>query len=201
MVRGTLTGMSRVTAVPEWVQRSRLIVAAAEEFLLWLYGQTGSPDALGSRVALAWVAGCDDVSGAPMTHCPFEPVQRRAIGEFMVAEAISGAKPYPPASWFDQYGITGEDVPTRSFWEAHAGWESTRSYARGVTIALGWLFGAIDRAEMMTPQFYEDGAEIPEADREACAQLLHSLSVRPMPAPPYPVLVRHTVDRAASWIA
>ncbi|MGH3615382.1 MAG: hypothetical protein ACRDRK_22850 [Pseudonocardia sp.] len=190
-----------MTAVPEWVTRSRLIVAATEEFLLWLYGQTGAPDALGSRVALAWVGGCDDVSGSPMTHRPFGPAQRRAVGEFMVAEAISGAKPYPPVGWFEEFGVGGEDVPARAFWESHAGWESTRSYARGVTVALGWLFGAIEPAEVMTPRFYEDGVEIPDVDRQACAQTLHDLSVRPLPAPAYPVLTRHTVDRVRSWTA
>lgn len=201
MTRATLICMGRVAAVPEWVQRSWLIVAATEEFLLWLYGQTGSPDALGSRVALAWVGGCDDVNSSPMTHRPFGPVQRRAIGEFMVAEAISNAQPYPLPDWFAGHGITGQDVPARSFWESHAEYESTRSFARGVTVALGWAFGAIERAEIMTPRFYEDGVEISEADREACAQLLHTLSVQPVPAPPYLVLARHTVDRAASWIA
>ncbi len=192
--------MGRVSAVPDWVTRSRLIVAATEEFLLWLYGQTGSPDALGSRVALAWVGGCDDVGRSPMTHRPFEPTQRRAIGEFMVAEAISRGKDYPPSDWFAGHIITGGDVPERSFWEAHAGWESTRSYARGVTTALGWAFGAIERAEIMTPRFYEDGTEIPAADREACALLLRALTVRPVSTPPYPALTRHTVDRPASWI-
>jgi hypothetical protein len=39
----------RVRAVPEWVPRSRLVVAAAEDFLLWLFGETGSPEALGGH--------------------------------------------------------------------------------------------------------------------------------------------------------
>jgi hypothetical protein len=57
-------GSGRVRVVPEWVQRSRLVVAAAEDFLLWLFGATGSPDVLGSRVALAWVGGI--AAGSPM---------------------------------------------------------------------------------------------------------------------------------------
>lgn len=186
--------------MPTWVRRPRLVVSGTEDFLLWLFDRTGSPDALGSRVALAWLGGLDDQT-SPMIHRLAEPTEQRARIEFLIASSISTSDQYPPAEWFGQYGLTGDDVPTREFWAAHVAYESTRSYARGVTIALGWVLGAIDDPTMLTPLYREDGSTIPDDERLECARVLHTLSVRPLPAPPRPRMSpRPTCDRE-SWIA
>lgn len=69
-------GTGAIRAVPEWVTRSRLIVSATEDFLLWLFSETGSPEALGSRLALAWIGGIDDTT-SPMVHADAAPTKRR----------------------------------------------------------------------------------------------------------------------------
>lgn len=183
--------------MPEWVQRPRMVVSATEDFLLWVFGQTGSPEALGSRVALAWLGGLDDQT-SPMIHRPAEPTQQRALTEFLITYPISTGEPYPAAQWFTEQGLALDDVPTRAFWDAHASYESTRSYARGVSIALGWALGAIDDPTLMTPLHCEDGTTIPDDERLECARMLHTLSVRPLPPPPRPHL---SPRRAAGPIA
>ena len=194
-------GTGAIRAVPQWVTRSRLIVSATEDFLLWLFGETGSPEVLGSRLALAWIGGIDDTT-SPMVHSAAAPTKLRAITEFMIAEAISKGEPYPSAAWFGEGGLPADEAPSRDFWEAHAGYAGTRSYALGVAAAIGWAFGVIEDVAMMTPVYWEDGSKLSDGDRLACASTLRDLSRRPMPPPPRPQLSgRRPVGAAGSWIA
>lgn len=192
--------MGKLSGVPDWVQRPRTVVSATEDFLLWLFAQTGSPEALGSRVALAWLGGLDD-EPSPMLHRRAEPTHQCALTEFLVTYPISTGDPYPRASWFTEQGLVLAEVPTQTFWDAHAAYESTRSYARGVAIALGWVLGAIDDPTLMTPLHREDGTTIPDDERLECARTLHTLSVRPIPAPPRPRLSPRPAPGAGSWTA
>lgn len=190
----------RIRGVPEWVPRSRLVVAAAEDFLLWVFGETGSPEALGSRVALAWVGGIHPTS--PMIGQSVEPTQRRVITEFFITESIAAGDPYPGAAWFRDHGILADDAPSEEFWDVHTGYESTRSHAQGITLALGWALGPIEELTFLTPMHGEDGALLPDADRQACAEVLHAISVRPLPPPARPQLSRRRSTAAAvSWLA
>lgn len=187
--------------MPEWVPRSRLIVSAAEDFLLWLFDATGSPDALGSRVALAWIGGLPD-GRSPMIHQVVAPTHRRAVTEFLIAAPISKDEPHPGATWFREHDVPDDAVPTPDFWEAHASYESTRAYARGVCTALGWALGVIDDILHMTPAYWEDGSRLSDADRQACGDVLDALTRRPVPPPARPTLSRRRPERAAtSWIA
>ena len=186
--------------MPEWVPRSRLIVAAAEDFLLWLFGETGSPEALGSRVALAWIGGIHATS--PLIGQPVEATRRRAITEFFIADPISTGAPYPGAAWFRDRGIPAAAAPSEEFWEVHTGYESTRSHARGITLALGWVLGAIEELRLLTPVHEENGALLPDGDRQACANVLHAIEVAPLLAAARPLLSRRRSPTAtASWLA
>jgi hypothetical protein len=201
--RHTLSGMGSGTirAVPDWVPRSRLIVSAAEDYLLWLFGATGSPEVLGSLVALAWVGGIDDTR-SPMINQWVEPTKRRVMTEFLIAAPISAGEPYPGQAWFQDEGIPFEVVPSAEFWQAHVGFEATRSYARGISSALGWVLGVIDDLAHLTPVYWEDGAEMCHEDRQACARVLRTIEVRPLPAPARPRLSRpRPEDPRTSWIA
>jgi hypothetical protein len=194
-------GTGVIRAVPEWVTRSRLIVSATEDFLLWLFGETGSPDVLGSRLALAWIGGLDDTT-SPMVHAAAPPTKRRAIAEFMIAEAISQGEPYPGAGWFAERHLPVTEVPPAEFWQVHAGYAGTRSYALGVATAVGWAFGVIEDVATMTPVHWEDGAELSDGDRQVCAAALRALSTRPTQPHPRPQLSRRRpVGAADSWIA
>ncbi|MBN9099391.1 MAG: hypothetical protein J0I49_14945 [Pseudonocardia sp.] len=186
--------------MPGWVQRHRLVVAAAEDFLLWVFDRTGSPEALGSRVSLAWIGGLTD-GQAPMTHRTVDAERDGAIAEFEVAAQISAGESYPPAQWWVDLGIQSVDVPSAGFWEAHAGYASTRSYAQGVAVALGWALGVIDDITLMTPRFYEDGSQLSDDERQRCAEVLHALSVTPLPPPPRPQLAGRPARGTASWLA
>lgn len=167
---------------------------------MWVYGQTGSPEALGSRSALAWLGGIDGET-SPMIHRPAEPTQQRALTEFLIAYPISTGVPYPAAGWFGEQGLSSDEVPSQAFWDAHAGYESTRCYAGGVAVALGWALGAIDDPTLMTPLHYEDGSTIAEGERLECARVLHTLSVHPLPVPVRPRLsIRRATDQG-SWIS
>lgn len=191
----------RIRHVAEWVTRSRLIVSATEEFLLWLFAATGSPEVLGSRVALAWIGGIDDAT-SPVSQRRAEPTQRRAIAEFMIAESIWKAEPYPDMAWFHAQGLPAGEEPSRGFWEVHAGWASTRSYAKGVAAAVGWAMGVIDDPAHMAPVMWEDGSPMSEDDRQACAEVLWSLSTNPIAPPPRPRLSKQRPDGApGSWLA
>jgi hypothetical protein len=120
----------------------------------------------------------------------------------MTAEPISKDEPYPGASWFCDQGVPADAVPSAEFWDAHAGYEATRSYAQGVAIALGRVLGVIDDLTYMTPVYWEDGSKLSDADRRGCAEVLHTISVRPLPAPPRPQLSRpRPAHRDTSWIA
>src|SRR5690242_18402268 len=119
-------GSGTIRAVPEWVSRSRLIVSAAEDFLLWLFGATGSPEVLGSRVALAWVGGIDNTR-SPMINQRVEPTRRRVMTEFLIAAPISAGEPYPGQAWFQDEGIAAESLPSAEFWDVHASFDGTRS--------------------------------------------------------------------------
>lgn len=191
--------MGKLRSVPGWVQRPMLVVAGTEDFLLWVFGQTGSPEVLGSRLSLAWIGRLDGQT-SPMVHRPAEPIKSRALAEFMIASSISTGDAYPPPEWWSQRRLPGGDVPSREFWGAHAGYESTRSFARGVSVALGWAFGVIDDPAHMTPVFREDGSKLSEQERQDCAQVLRTLSVQPLPAPARPVLAVRAAGRD-SWIA
>lgn len=197
--RCTLAVMAKLGSMPAWVRRPRAVVSATEDFLLWVFGETGSPEALGSRSTLAWLGGVDGES--PMIHRHADPTQQRALTEFLIAYPMSTGDPYPAMEWFAEQGLAPDDVPTRGFWEAHAGYESTRCYAGGVSVALGWALGAIDDATLMTPLHCEDGRMIPDDERLECARVLHTLSVRPMPAPARPRLSPCRVPGPDSWIA
>ena len=187
--------------MPEWVSRSRLIVSATEAFLLWLFGETGSPEVLGSRLALAWIGGIDDTT-SPMVHAAASPTKRRVITEFMIAEAISQGEPYPGEPWFAEQGLPAGEVPSQGFWEAHASYTAMRSYALGVTSAVGWAFGVIEDVAMMTPVYWEDGSELSAGDRRVCAASLRELSTRPIQRRPQPQLSRRRpVGAAGSWLA
>jgi hypothetical protein len=194
-------GTGAIRAVPEWVTRSRMIVSATEDFLLWLFGETGSPEVLGSRLALAWIGGIDDTT-SPMTHAAAAPTQRRGIAEFMVAEAISNGEPYPGPPWFAEQCLPTGEAPSQGFWEVHAGYAATRSYALGVTTAVGWAFGVVEDVAMMTPVYWEDGTELSDGDRRVCAATLRDLSTRPIQPRPQPRLSRRRpVGAAGSWLA
>lgn len=195
----TLVGMGKLRNVPGWVQRPMLVVAGTEDFLLWVFGQTGSPEVLGSRLSLAWLGRLDDHT-SPMIHRPAEPTEPRARTEFMIASSISTGDAYPELEWWAQRDLVPDDVPSREFWEAHAGYESTRSFARGVAVALGWAFGVIDDPAHMTPVFRDDGTRLSDQEREDCARVLHTLSVRPLPAPARPNLSSRPATQN-SWIA
>jgi hypothetical protein len=187
--------------VPEWVPRSRLMVSAAEDFLLWLFGATGSPEVLGSRVALAWVGGIDDTR-SPMINQRVEPTKRRVMTEFLIAAPISAGEPYPGAAWFRAEGLPAQVVPSAEFWQAHAGFAATRGYARGSASGFGWVLGVIEDLAHLTPLYWEDGAEMCHADRLACARLLRKIEVRPLPAPARPRLSRPgPEDPRTSWLA
>lgn len=191
----------RIRGVPAWVTRSRLVVSATEDFLLWLFEATGSPEVLGSRVALAWIGGIDDLM-TPMSQRLAEPTQQRAITEFMLAEAIWKTEPYPDMAWFHAHGVPGGEEPSRRFWETHAGWASTRSYAMGIAAAVGWAMGVIDDPAHMTPVMWEDGSEMSDEDRQACAEVLWSLSTNPIRPAPRPGLSKRRPDGApGSWLA
>lgn len=195
----TLAGMGKLRSVPGWVKRPMLVVAGTEDFLLWVFGQTGSPEVLGSRLSLAWLGRLDDQT-SPMIHCAAEPIESRALAEFMIASSISTGDGYPPPEWWSERRVVPDDVPSRGFWDAHAGYESTRSFARGVSVALGWAFGVIDDPAHMTPVFREDGSTLSEQERDGCAQVLRTLSVQPLPAPARPKLAARPAGRG-SWIA
>src|SRR3954453_12231712 len=149
-------GSGTIRAVPEWVPRSRLMVSAAEDFLLWLFGATGSPEVLGSRVALAWVGGIDDAR-SPMINQRVEPTKRRVMTEFLIAAPISAGEPYPGAAWFRAEGLPAQVVPSAEFWQAHAGFAATRGYARGSASGFGWVLGVIEDLAHLTPLYWEDG--------------------------------------------
>lgn len=191
VVGRTLVNMETGTIrrVPEWVPRSRLVVAAAEDFLLWLFGETGSPETLGSRVSLAWVGGIHPTS--PTIGQSVEASKRRAITEFMIADLISAGAPYPGAAWFGERGIPADSVPSAEFWEVHIGYASTRSHAHGIALAVGWVLGVIDELTYLTPVHWEDGTPLSDVDRQACANVLHAISVRPLPPPTRPQLSRN----------
>lgn len=195
----TLAGMGISQSMPDWVQRSRLVVAGTEDFLLWVFGQTGSPEALGSRVSLAWLMS-DPGQSSPMIHRPAVPTQSRAGAEFMIASAISTGEAYPPPDWWTGQGIDPNDVPPQEFWDAHAGYAATRSYARGVAVALGWAYGVIDNPALMTPVNCEDGSPLSDEERQGCAQVLHALSVRPLPVPPRPLVAARQRGGEGSWL-
>lgn len=195
----TLVDMGKLRSVPDWVRRPVLVVAGTEDFLLWVYGQTGSPEVLGSRVTLAWIGGIEDQT-SPMIHQAGEATTGRASTEFLIAEPISTGAPYPTARWWSERALAPDEVPSREFWDAHVGYESTRSYARGVAVALGWAFGVIDDPTHMTPVCYEDGSTIPEEERLECARVLHTLSVRPVPAPARPRLSARRSPHHDSWL-
>lgn len=192
--------MGKLRDVPGWVQRPRLVVSGTEDFLLWLFGETGAPEALGARTVLAWLGGLEE-AGAPMTHRLANPTRARALAEFAVAHAISIGAQYPTTEWFGSHGLAPDDLPTRAFWEAHAGYESTRSYALGAAVALGWVLGVIDDPGLLTPTYREDGGTLPDGDRAACARVLRTLSVQPLPAPARPVLSPRPACVGRSWIA
>src|SRR4051794_14384421 len=79
-----------------------------------------------------------------MTALPFQVaagVPGSTMTEFLIAAPISAGEPYPGSAWFCDQGIPADAVLSAEFWETHAGYEATRSYARGIASALGWVLG------------------------------------------------------------
>lgn len=120
----------------------------------------------------------------------------------MIADAISHGEPYPGAGWFAELHLPATEVPSAEFWEVHAGYVGTRSYALGVVTAVGWAFGVIEDVATMTPVYWEDGTDLSGEDRQVCAAALRALSTRPTQPHPRPQLSRRRpVGAAGSWIA
>lgn len=182
MLGRTLRAMSpRIVAVPTWVGRSLPSVATTEDFLLQVYGDTGSPEAFGTWAALAWVGGLPEW-GSPILHSSAEPTARRASTELEVAKDITCGHPFPSADWWAGEDLRADEVPSREFWEAHAGYESTRCVARGVAMGLAWTFG-VAAPDKLVPRHREDGTLLSDHDQEECRLVLRELTVRPRKPP------------------
>lgn len=172
----TLVVMARVRTVPVWVRPPAAVVASTEDFLLWVYGRTNSPEALGSRSALGWIGGLDVT--APLSSRSEAPSQRRALSEFMLASRVSEQEPYPEVAWWREQGYEPGQALPHEWWEANSGYGVSRAYAQGIALALGWAFGTIDDPTLLTPIHRDDGSEIPTADRAEYARVLRKLSDR-----------------------
>ena len=95
--------------MPTWVRPPLRAVASTEEFLLWLYGRTRAPAALGAWSALSWLAAADgDQTPGPLTRVGL-PREVVAWAELRVATRISNGAPYPPATWWARHGIEQAD--------------------------------------------------------------------------------------------
>jgi hypothetical protein len=131
-----------------------------------------------------------------------EPTRRRVMTEFLIAAPISAGEPYPGPAWFHAEGLPGQVVPSAEFWQSHAGFAATRSYARGIASGLGWVLGVIEDLSYLTPVYWEDGAEMCQEDRLACARVLRAIEACPLPAPARPRLSRpRPTDPDTSWLA
>lgn len=133
--------------------------------MLWVYGETDSPSALGVWTSLTWVGDADQAT-APLTNSVCAPSQNRVIAEFMLACEVSAGSDYPAATWWTNQRFTASEIPDRGWWDAHAGWGMGRNEALGVSVALGWLFGQIDDPAHMVPAFRGDGSDIPHGTRQ-----------------------------------
>lgn len=147
---------------------------------------------------MAWVGDLGGIA-SPITHTTVEPARPRAGVERQVAQAIADGRGYPDTGWFDRLGLTGDEVPTREVWDAHAEYGSTQCYAQGVARALGWAFGDVDPDELV-PLHRDDGTQLPEKDRADCALVLRELTVRPR-KPPRLRLSRRPEPAGPSWLA
>jgi hypothetical protein len=172
--------MSRIRNIPEWVRRPVSVVSGTEAFLLWVFGRTDSPEALGSRVALAWLG--ELVTAAPLSGRSDPISEARALAEFGIAKGVADGAPYPDAEWWAGRGLGLDATPSRRWWESNAAYGYSRSYARGVAIAIAWALGVIEDPAFMAPFRREDGSDIPEWERADYARVLRKLSQPPAPA-------------------
>ena len=85
-----------------WVRRPPAVVAEVEDFLLRLHGRTRSSEVLGAWSTLAWLGGLHPQP--PLTVRPDRVTQDRAIAEFLIAQRVSAAEPYPSSAWWAEQG-------------------------------------------------------------------------------------------------
>lgn len=154
-------------------------VAGTEDFLLWLFGRTKAPQALGSWSSLSWLAAAEGERTPGPLGRPGLPTEVAARADLAVADAIANAEPYPPSAWWADRGIGLGDRMAHEQWAARTGSLYERHFAHGVTVALGWLLGSIDDPALMAPIRDGDGEFIPPATREEFGSVLRNLSAPP----------------------
>lgn len=171
----TLTRMTMLSTVPEWVRPPPQTVMRMEDFLLRLYGRTKSPETLGAWACLDWLAGRGgEQSRGPLTRHGF-PTAAAARGDMHVADAIAEGEPYPGPRWWAACGITSADQMSTAEWTDRIVSPYERAYCHGVRVAFGWLLGVIHDAGHLAPVLDGKGAPIPPADRDAYARYLREL--------------------------
>jgi hypothetical protein len=163
-----------VSVVPGWVRRPAAVVAATEDYLLRVYGWTSSPEALGSRTALAWVGGLD--AAPPFCTHPAAPSWRTAAAVFDVAAGVMRDEPYPTAQWWAENGESLDRELSAAWWVSNAAYGHSRSYAGGVAVALGWAMGVIGDPAHMIPVHRDDGTKLLPAQRVRYAVALRRIS-------------------------
>lgn len=168
--------------MPGWVRQPLAVVSSVEDFVLWVYGETDSPSALGVWTSLTWVGDADQAK-APLTTSECAPSQNRVIAEFMLACEVSAGNDYPAPAWWAKQGFTESEIRDRGWWDAYAGWGMGRNEALGVSVALGWLFGQIDDPAHVVPAFRGDGSHIEHELRQEWALVLRGLETAPLSAP------------------
>lgn len=167
-----------VSVVPGWVRRPVAVVSATEHYLLRVYGWTTSPEALGSRTALAWVGRLEPEP--PFCARPVAPSWRAAVAVFEVAAGVMRAEPYPTAGWWAEKGAGLDRELSAEWWRVNAAYGHSRGHASGVAVALGWAMGVIGDPAHLVPVHRDDGTTLPDEQRARYAAALRRLS-RPRP--------------------
>jgi hypothetical protein len=150
--------------VPTWVRPSPNAVIHIEDYLLRLFGQTRSPEVLGSHSALAWLGGADGEQTIGPLAWRAAPDEELAWSFLAVADTLAEGEPYPPPAWWAQR--RGIAPMTAEHWVRLTGSWYERHYAHGVTCGLGWVLGEIDDPAIMAPVRTGDGGAISFAERE-----------------------------------
>jgi hypothetical protein len=177
----------RLRSVPVWVRPPLEAVAAAEDYLLWLYDRTRSSEVLGSWTSLSWLGAFEGARTPGPLGRPGLPTELQAWQDATVASAIADGRRYPPSAWWAEQFIELDARMPPDQWALRIASPYERHYAHGVTVALCWLLGRVDDPSLMAPIRFGDGRLVPEADRERYRTELRVLLVPPACAPAEPL--------------
>lgn len=93
--------------MPEWVRPALYAVAGTSEFLLWLFGRTRAPQALGAWSSLSWLDAAEgERTPGPLIRRGL-PTEVAAWADLAVADADADA--CPPPVWWAERGIAVPD--------------------------------------------------------------------------------------------